>query len=58
MGTITKELIRELIKEEQFSSTKEIMESVKNMFKDVLHDYVGTIRHPGSYTLDTRDASV
>ena len=38
MGAITKELIRELIKEEEFSSTKEIMESVKSMFKDVLQE--------------------
>ncbi len=38
MGTITKELIRELIKEEKFSNTKEIMESIKGMFKDVLQE--------------------
>jgi transposase-like protein len=38
MSTVTKELIRQLIKEEQFGSTKEIMEAIKSMFKDVLQE--------------------
>jgi putative transposase len=38
MSMIPKDVIRELIKESNFTSTTEIMESIKDMFKDVLQE--------------------
>jgi transposase-like protein len=38
MSKIAKEVIRQLIKEEQFVSTKDVMETIKEMFKDVLQE--------------------
>ncbi len=33
MSKVTKELLRQLVKEEQFGSTKEIMVAIKEMFQ-------------------------
>ena len=38
MGMITKETIRELIREQNFGSTTEIMEAIKDMFWDMLQE--------------------
>jgi transposase-like protein len=38
MSSVSKELIRQLVKEERFGSTKDIMEAIKGMFKDVLQE--------------------
>jgi len=38
MSSVSKDLIRQMVKEEQFGSTKEIMEAIKGMFKDVLQE--------------------
>lgn len=38
MSNVNKELIRELIKEEQFGSTGEIMDAIKGMFAEVLQE--------------------
>ena len=38
MTSVSKGLIRQLIQEEQFTSTKDIMESIKSMFKDILQE--------------------
>ena len=38
MSSVSKDLIREMVKEEQFGSTKEIMEAIKGMFKEVLQE--------------------
>jgi transposase-like protein len=38
MGMIPKETIRDLIREQNFGSTTEIMEAIKDMFRDVLQE--------------------
>jgi transposase-like protein len=38
MSNVSKEVIRQLVKEEKYSSTKDIMEAIKGMFKDVLQE--------------------
>lgn len=38
MSVVTKDLIKQLVKEQQFGSTKEIMEAIKGMFQDVLQE--------------------
>jgi len=36
MSIIPREVIKELIKNEKFSTTSDVMEAIKTMFKDVL----------------------
>lgn len=38
MSIVPKEVIRELIKQQNFTSTTEIMEEIKSMFRDVLQE--------------------
>jgi len=38
MSILPKEVIKELIKNEKFSNTSEVMTAIKDMFKDVLQE--------------------
>lgn len=38
MSAIPKEVIKELIREQKFNNTNEIMTDIKDMFKDVLQE--------------------
>ena len=43
MSTEAKELIKQLVREQQFSSTGEIMLSIKEIFKEVLEESRATV---------------
>ncbi|MBP2629074.1 MAG: family transposase, partial [Firmicutes bacterium] len=38
MTAIPKEVIKELIRDQKFSNTTEVMEAIKEMFRDVLQE--------------------
>jgi len=42
MSQLSKELIRQMVREEKFSSTREIMDAIKGMFQDVLQEAMET----------------
>jgi hypothetical protein len=53
MSTISKEVIRSLIKEQNFSSTTEIMEAIKDLFKEVLQKVMEAELFVGHFSTET-----